>query len=305
VEEVIADVLHCSIEDVSHLDGHGDRYITTPDGLRLLQETKAKERLNAKTDLERFRADVARGAAAGRVNAGLFISLMTRTLPNAGQFAVEWLTVDAPAVSTGAAAGAGGGGGAGPREGGSGLAALALHQVPIVMVASASRDTIALAAQATHWLCLRALEAEAAVASAADDESEEMRVLLAERRALADALPLIFSRVEMSAAEIDERLRLLRKLVELAEADKARQASIEALIERLSSAVPFICAPRAAQTAGRDSAIRVVLDFMRANGGLAPKLAQLSAAQRQLVTSAGGIAVIRQAAREQERDAGS
>lgn len=286
VEQVIADALHCAIEDVSHLDGHGDRFVTTADGMRMLQETKAKDRLNAKTDVERFRADVARGAAAGRVNAGLFVSLKTRTLPNAGQFAVEWLSVDAPSEGPDAPATAA----AGSR---------AWRQVPIVMVASASRDTIALAAQATHWLCVRALEAESAATSAADSESDVLRALHAERRALADALPPIFSRIEMSASEIDERLRLLRKLVELAEADKARHASVETLIERLSAAVPYVCAPRAAEAAARDTALRIVVEFARANGGAFPKLAQLSAAQRQAVTNAGGIGALRQAAREQ------
>ncbi|KAG8468098.1 hypothetical protein KFE25_007150 [Diacronema lutheri] len=240
VEDVITNALACTVEDTSHLDGAGDRFVSTADGLRMLQETKAKERLNAKTDLERFRADVSRGAAAGRVNAGLFVSLKTRTLPNAGQYAVEWLSVEAPAVDSPAAA-------AGERS---------WRQVPIVMIASASRDAIALAAQTTHWLCMRARDAEAVAASAADNQSDESRALHAERRALADALPPIFSRIEMSAAEIDERLRLLRKLLELAEADKARHASVETLIERLSAAVPFVCAPRAAEAAGREAACK-------------------------------------------------
>lgn len=286
VEEVIANALHCSVQDTSHLDGAGDRLVTTPDGLRMLQETKAKDRLNAKTDVERFRADVSRGAAAGRVNAGLFVSLKTRSLPNAGQYAVEWLSVDAPSDGADGAGGARG-------------SARALKQVPIVMVASASRDAIALAAQTTHWLYTRGLEAEAAAASASEDESEEVRALLAERRALSEALPPIFSRIEMSAAEIDERLRLLRKLLELAEADKARHASVETLIERLSAAVPFVCAPRAAEAAGREAAVGIVVEFMRANGGAAPKLSQLSAAQRQVISAAGGIGAVRQAARSQ------
>ena len=279
---MITNALACTVEDTSHLDGAGDRFVSTADGLRMLQETKAKERLNAKTDLERFRADVSRGAAAGRVNAGLFVSLKTRTLPNAGQYAVEWLSVEAPAVDSPAAA-------AGERS---------WRQVPIVMIASASRDAIALAAQTTHWLCMRARDAEAVAASAADNQSDESRALHAERRALADALPPIFSRIEMSAAEIDERLRLLRKLLELAEADKARHASVETLIERLSAAVPFVCAPRAAEAAGREAAVGIVVDFMRANGGSAPKLTQLSAAQRQAVAAAGGISAVRQAARD-------
>lgn len=287
MEDVIANALHCSVEDTSHLDNAGDRFVSTVDGLRMLQETKAKERLSAKADIERFRQDVQRGAAAGRVNAGLFVSLKTRTLPNAGQYAVEWLTVDVPSAA--GADGAGASAGAGARV---------WKQVPLVMVASASRDAIALAAQTTHWLFKRGLEAEAAAANAADDESEEVRALHSERRALSEALPPIFSRIAMSSAEIDERLRLLRKLLDLAEADKARHASVETLIERLSAAVPFVCAPRAAEAAGRDVAVGIVLEYMRANGGAAPKVTQLSAAQRQAISAAGGIGAVRQAARQ-------
>mmetsp|Transcript_10729 Transcript_10729/g.27111 ORF Transcript_10729/g.27111 Transcript_10729/m.27111 type:complete len:148 (-) Transcript_10729:37-480(-) len=142
------------------------------------------------------------------------------------------------------------------------------------------------------------MSAEAAAAAGADDESDEMRALMGERRALAEALPPIFSLVEKAACEIDERLRLLRKLVDLAEADKTRHGSLEMLIQRLSGAVPFVCAPHAAASADRELAVGLVVDFMTKNDGQAPKVTQFTLAERKLLTAAGGIGSINRIARE-------
>lgn len=300
VEEIISEVLHCSVEDVSHMDGYGDRYVTTPDGMRMLQETKAKERLSAKLDVDRFREDVARGVAEGRVNAALFVSLKARNIPNAGPYAVEWIS-----GSTARDA---------PRDGQTALSAAAddvaateqamvsFRQVPVVFVSSASRDTIALAAQTTHWLWQRARAAEdaaAAAAAAADGaESEELRALHAERKAVSEALPAIFGRIELSAGEVDERLRALRRLVESAEAERARLRSCQELIDRLSSAVPFVNSPRAESEVAHHEAVQVALQFHAAHGVL-PKMGQLTSVQKQIISAAGGITAVRAAAQKQ------
>ena len=272
MERVISDSLVCDVSDVSSSGGVGDRFVTTPDGMRMLQETKAKERLNSKLDLDKFRDDVRRGLANGRVNAGLFVSLKTKHIPNAGgPYSLEWLSVP------------------GDEDG-------VTRRAPLVYVASADPAVIGLAAQATHWLCLRALAADAEAALLRERGTSEAEVALRElsdeRRELAERLPVIFGRLEKLASDVDDRLGMLNKLVELAEAEKRRHVSLATLVESLAHRVTFVTAPGAVEAAILAEACELVRARAAADGGKTPRLADFPPIQRQQIQNAGGIKAV-------------
>ena len=256
VESVIADCLICEIDDVSKIEGQGDRFITTPSGLKLLQETKAVERLHSKKDIEKFKRDVHDGITNSRINAAILISLKSQTIPNHGPGACSIYFNNGPC-----------------------------GRVPVVMLASNNRNTIQMAVQTIAWLQDLAHKEFSARGNAVTTESEQLEK---ERQFLQEHLPKFIESIQQSESEVDARIDMLKTLMDAAEQERAKQSDVRFLILKLQQNIPWLITKT-------DSALMLAENILRSyhnQKGEYPKSSQLTLSQRTAIKNAGGIKVV-------------
>ena len=267
VEALVADCLVCDIEDVSKIEGRGDRHITTPDGLKLLQETKNVEKLHSKHDIEKFKRDVHEGIVNGRINAAILISLKSQTIPNHGPGPCS-ITFNH-----------------GPQG-----------RVPVIMLASNNRNNISLALQAIVWLQDLCHKEFTARGNSPTSESEQQ--MQKEQNFLQEHIPKMIESAQISEVELNTRIDMLKTLLEAAENERVQNSELRFTILKLQQNIPWLMSKT-------DSAMKlaekIVSDFYNSKNEY-PKSAQLTLAQRTVVKNAGGIKVVLDHVKKRKRE---
>lgn len=267
VEALVADCLVCDIEDVSKIEGRGDRHITTPDGLKLLQETKNVEKLHSKHDIEKFKRDVHEGIVNGRINAAILVSLKSQTIPNHGPGPCS-ITFNH-----------------GPQG-----------RVPVIMIASNNRNNISLALQAIVWL--QDLCHKEFIARGNSPTSETEQQMQKEQSFLQEHIPKVIESAQISEVELNTRIDMLKTLLEAAENERVQNSELRFTILKLQQNIPWLMSKT-------DSAMKlaekVVLDFLKSKNEY-PKSAQLTLAQRTVVKAAGGIKIVIDHVKKRKRE---
>ena len=259
VEAVIADC------DVSRIEGRGDRFITTPGGLKLLQETKAVEKLHSKHDIEKFKRDVHDGIVNTRINAAIMISVKSQTIPNHGPGPCCIYFNHGPG-----------------------------GRVPVIMIATNNRTTIQLAIQTVAWLQDLCQKEYAARGNALTSETEQAEK---ERDFLQEHLPKLIESVQMSECDLNTRIDMLKTLLEAAERARVQHSDLRFLILKMQQHIPWLISKT-------DTAIiiaeKIVSGYLEQKGEY-PKSSQLTLAQRAAVKNAGGIKVILEKLKKRKR----
>lgn len=268
VEGVVAETLACEIADVSHLSGHGDRFVTTPDGLKLLLEVKNVDRLHSKHDIEKFRNDVYNGVQAQRINAALMVSLKTTSIPNVnGPCAVTFLQGD---------------------EG----------RVPVMLLSSGSRPTMQLALHALAQL--HHLAAKEATARGGGTIPVQLETLERERAVLQKTLPSVLKFVHESDTAVESRIEMLQRLLDDAKTERVRQKEVNYQMLKLQQSISWIGASQ--ETSDVDVAVALILQWHERKGEF-PKTSEMTNPQRTAIKNAGGLKVVTELARKRQREA--
>ena len=251
LEKVISDTIACDVVDTSHETGKGDRFITTPDGLRMMLEVKYAQRLHSKHDIEKFHNDVYASVQSGRINAAFFVSLRTNSLPNSGPGSC---TIHFETGPTG--------------------------RVPVVMLASAARTTIQLAVHA-----IAQLQSIADKENTARGGPVQIEALEKERATLQKTLPAIVKHMFEMDTAIESRLELLQRLVDEANQERNKQRDVVFQLSRLQQSVQWL---NISQESDNDQAINLVLRWFERKGEY-PKTSEMTVAQRSAIKTAGGL----------------
>lgn len=266
VECIIADCILCEIENVSRIEGRGDRHITTPNGFQCLQETKAVERLHSKNDIDKFKRDVHDGIVNHRINAALLISLKSQTIPNHGPGpCCIWFEN-------------------GPQG-----------RVPVIMLASNHKISIQIAVQTLVWLQEMAQKEYQARGSSTSAESDAME---REQALLKEQLPKLIESVQQMEVDLEARIDMLKTLMEAAERERSQQSDVRFLVLKLQQQIPWL-------TSNQDSckhlAERILQEFHEQKGKY-PVTSQLTLSQRNAIKNAGGMKTVLEALKKRKRD---
>ena len=269
VEGIIAETLACDITDVSRATGHGDRFVTTPDGLRLMLEVKNVERLHSKHDMEKFRNDAYNGVKAERINAALLVSLKTTSIPNvSGACSVTFLQTDTV-------------------------------RAPVILLATRSRVTIQLAVHAIAQL--QSIAAKEASARGGGSTPVHLEALERERCVLQKTLPEVLRFVQESETAIESRIEMLQRLLDDAAADRARQKNVNYQLLKLQQGVSWIAT--AQEGHDMDVAVEIALKWFERKGDF-PKTSEMTSSQRVAIKNAGGLKAVVEAAKKRRIDDG-
>lgn len=267
VENIVADTLACEIADVSHIAGHGDRFITTPNGLKLLLEVKNVERLHSKHDIEKFRNDVYNGIQSQRINAALLVSLKTSSIPNvSGSCSVTFLQSDA-------------------------------GRIPVMLLSSRSKATIQLALHAIEQL--QSLASKEAKARGGGTIPSQLEALERERQILQRSLPIVLKFVSESDTAVESRIEMLQRLLDDATAERTRQKEVNYQLLKLKQGVSWIGASQ--ETSDIDKAVNLILDWHERRGEF-PKTSEMTLPQRAAIKTAGGLKHVTDMARKRQRE---
>lgn len=267
VEKVMVETIACEVDDVSHKTGQGDRFVTTPDGLRLLLEVKNVERLHSKHDMEKFRNDVYNGVKAQRINAAMMISLRTTSIPNvSGACSVTFL------------------------QGENG-------RVPILILASGSKTAIQLAIHAVAQLQLVA-EKES-MARGGGSIPIQLETLEKERVALQKHLPALIKHIHENDTAVESRIEMLQRLLDEATCDRSRQKEVLFQLLKLQQTVSWVGASQ--ETNDVDLAVSIVLKWYERKSEF-PKTSEMTMPQRAAVKNAGGLKIVTDMAKKRQRE---
>lgn len=262
VEQIIADTLVCEITNTSHTEGQGDRLVTTPGGLRLLQETKAVEKLHSKHDIEKFNKDVYEGVQSNRINAAILISLKTTSIPNNGPGPCSVTLVNNSK---------------GPRT-------------PVVLLSSSSKTSIQLAIHSIAQL--QRIAAKEFEARGKTPVNEEMETYEREQGILQQHLPELCRYIHQTECGIETRIEMLETLLHAARSERSEQRDVHFMILKLQQQIPWL---QKTDMSEAELAQDIVLRFYDKNEKW-PKTSQLTVAQRQAVKNAGGMPKVLQEA---------
>lgn len=265
IEQLVAETLVCDVEDVSHQTGRGDRFVTTPDGLKLMLEVKNTERLHSKHDIEKFKRDVYDGITSQRINAALMVSLKSNSIPNvAGACSVTFVTTE--------------------------------HgRIPVVMLASNSRIAIQLSLRAISELqtvCDKEARARGGAVPA------QLEALEAERAMVQKSLPTFLKFVRESDHHIETRIEMLTRLLDDAVDERAKMKEVLYHSVRLQQNISWVDATQS--EADTDLAIGIVLKWFERKGEF-PKSSEMTQSQRTAIKNAGGVKVVVEMARKKQR----
>ena len=268
IEQLIVDTLICEVQDTSHQSGYGDRFITTPDGLRLMLECKNVERLHSKQDIEKFRRDVYNGIQSQRINAALLISLKTTSIPNiSGACSVQFMNGE--------------------------------HgRVPVVMLASNSKIAIQLAAHAVAQL---QLIADKETLARGGTIPFELEALEKERDSLQKTLPLVFKCIHENESHIESRIEMLQRLLDDANTERTRHKEVVYQIMKIQQTVSWIGASQ--EENDQDLAISIVLKWFERKQEF-PKTSEMTIPQRTAIRNAGGLKTVIDLAKKRQRITG-
>lgn len=254
VEQLLVETLACDVEDTSHQTGMGDRFVTTPNGLKLMLEVKNTERLHSKHDIEKFKRDVYEGVETQRINAALLLSLRSNSIPNVGGTCNVYFM--------------------------SGKAG----RVPVVMLSSNSRTAIQLSIHAIEQLQMIAEREMSACGSS--NVPLQLETLEKERNLLMKTLPPIFQFIHENDTTIESRIDMLQRLLQDAESERSRQKEIAYQLLKLKQTVAWVGASQ--ETSEQDIALSIVLKWFERKNEY-PKTSEMTPPQRIAIKNAGGL----------------
>lgn len=267
VENIVADTLACEVTDVSHNAGAGDRFITTPDGLKLLLEVKNVERLHSKHDVEKFRNDVYNGVQNQRINAALMVSLKTTSIPNvSGSCSVTFLQSES-------------------------------GRVPVMLLSSRSRATIQLALHAIEQL--QSLASKEAKARGGGTIPAQLETLERERQILQKSLPAVLKFVNESDTSVESRIEMLQRLLDDATTERTRQKEVNYQMLKLQQGVSWIGASQ--ESNDIEVAVSLILSWYERKNEF-PKTSEMTVPQRSAIKKAGGLKHVSDVARKRQRE---
>ena len=189
-----------------------------------------------------------------RINAALLVSLRTETIPNhgPGPCCIYFAT------------------GPGPR-------------VPVVMIATNNQASIQLAALSVAWLqsmCAKEFARHGA------SWSQESELLEREKSILQDILPRMFERMMVTTQDIEQRVDMLRTLLDAAERERAATADARFMMAKIQQEVSWL---RSAATNAMEMAVKIVGDIKEGEGDAPQGVATHALPQRNLIKEAGGM----------------
>ncbi len=266
VERIVVETIACEVEDVSHKTGCGDRFITTPDGLKLMMEVKNVERLHSKHDMEKFKNDVFNGVKAQRINAAVMISLRTASLPNvSGSCSVSFFHGE-----TG--------------------------RVPVLILSSNSKPAIQLAIHAIAQL--QVIAEKENLARGGGSIPIQLETLEKERGLLQKHLPAIIKYASENDTAVESRIEMLQRLLEEAVSDRTRQKDIMFTLLKLQQGISWIGVSQ--ESADIDIAVSIVLKWYERKNEF-PKTSEMTMPQRLAIKNAGGLKAVTDMARKRQR----
>jgi hypothetical protein len=267
VEHVIVETIACEVEDVSHKPGCGDRFISTPDGLKLMMEVKNVERLHSKHDMDKFRNDVHNGVKSQRINAAMMISLRTTSIPNvSGSCSVTFLQGDN-------------------------------GRVPVLILSSGSKTAIQLAVHAVAQLQIVA-EKESK-ARGGGSIPIQLETLEKERQVLQKHLPCILKHIHENDTAVESRIEMLQRLLDEANSDRTRQKEIMFQLMKLQQNIRWIGVSEEANDI--ELAVSIVLKWYERKQEF-PKTSEMTMPQRAAIKNAGGLKMVTDMARKRQRE---